>query len=58
MQQSDPARVQPLRATALNDMLWKYFEKVRFGRDKRQAAISQDAWLDESYVSRLISCQR
>ena len=36
-------------------MLRKYFEKVRFHENERQAAISRDAWLDESYVSRLIS---
>ena len=39
-------------------MLRKYFEKVRFRENKRQAAISRDAWLDASYVSRLISGER
>ncbi len=55
MQQRNPARFQPAEGDSLNDMLRKYFEKVRFRKNKRQAAISRDAWLDESYVSRLIS---
>ena len=58
MQQRNPARSQPIEGDSLNDMLWKYFERVRFRKNKRQAAIARDAWLDESYVSRLLSGQR
>jgi len=53
-----PGRFHPTHGETLSDMLSKYSERVRFRKDKRQAAISRDAWLDESYVSRLISGER
>ena len=43
MQRRNPARFQPAEGDSLNDMLRKYFEKVRFRKNKRQAAISRDA---------------
>ncbi len=58
MQTRIPARFQPAEGDSLSDMIRKYSERVRFRKNKRQAAISRDAWLDESYVSRLISGER
>ncbi len=55
MQQRNPARFQPADGDSPNGMLRAYFEKVRFRKNKRQAALSRDVWLDESYLSRLIS---
>jgi hypothetical protein len=58
MHNRTPGRFHPTHGETLSDMLRRYSEKVRFRKNKRQAAISRDAWLDESYVSRLISGER
>ncbi len=46
------ARAVP--STSLNGLLARYRKRL----DKSQAAIARDAWLDESYVSRLLSGER
>ena len=54
----DPPQSTQLRGESLAELLWKYATRaMRLGR-KSQAQIARDAWLDESYVSRLISGQR
>ena len=54
----DPPKSKPPSGGILAELLWKYSHRVlRLGR-KNQAQIARDAWLDESYVSRLISGQR
>jgi hypothetical protein len=58
MRNGTPDRFHPTHGETLSDMLRRYSEKVRFRKNKRQAAISRDAWVDESYVSRLISGER
>ena len=54
----DPIRVQPVDGESLTDLLQKFGERVRRLKGKIQAQISRDAWLDESYVSRLFSGER
>ena len=54
MRTLDPIRVQVDRGEPLVDLLRKYGERTR-QRGKTQAQIARDAWLDESYVSRLLS---
>jgi transcriptional regulator with XRE-family HTH domain len=54
----DPIRVQPVDGESLTELLQKYGERVRRLKSKSQAQISRDAWLDESYVSRLFSGER
>jgi len=54
----DPIRVQPVDGESLTELLQKYGERVRRLKGKIQAQISRDAWLDESYVSRLFSGER
>jgi hypothetical protein len=36
MQQRNPGRFQPAEGDSLNDMLRKYFENVRFCKNKRR----------------------
>ena len=57
MRTLDPIRVQVNRGESLVDLLKKYGERVR-QRGKTQAQVARDAWLDESYVSRLLSGER
>ena len=54
----DPIRVQPVDGESLTELLQKFGERVRRLKAKTQAQISRDAWLDESYVSRLFSGER
>ena len=54
----DPIRVQPVNGESLTALLQKYAERVRLRKGKTQAQIARDAWLDESYVSRLFSGER
>ena len=54
----DLARFQPAIDDSLSALLRKYSDKLRFRKGKRQADVARDAWLDESYVSRLISGER
>jgi len=54
----DPIRVQPVNGESLTALLRKYAERVRLRKGKTQAQIARDAWLDESYVSRLFSGER
>ena len=58
MQSLDLKRFQPVAGECLNDLLKKFSDRLRFRKAKRQADIARDAWLDESYVSRLISGER
>jgi len=52
-----PARLQTVANEHLTVLLRKYAQRVlRHG--KNQAQIAHDAWLDESYVSRLLSGER
>jgi hypothetical protein len=55
MQGHNPVRFQPAEGDSLNDMLRKYFEKVRSARTKNRRRFPGMRWLDESYVSRPIS---
>jgi transcriptional regulator with XRE-family HTH domain len=57
MRTLDPIRVQPVAGESLTALLQKYAERVR-RHGKNQAQIARDAWLDESYVSRLFSGER
>jgi transcriptional regulator with XRE-family HTH domain len=58
VQTLDLQRFQALPGDALAQLLRKYADKVRFRKNKHQAQIARDSWLDESYVSRLISGER
>jgi transcriptional regulator with XRE-family HTH domain len=57
MRTLDLVRVQVDRRESLAVLLRKYGERAR-QRGKTQAQIARDAWLDESYVSRLLSGER
>ena len=52
------ARFQPVEGESLSGLLRKFSDRLRFRKSKNQAQIAGDAWLDESYVSRLISGER
>ena len=54
----DPARERQAIGESLAELLWQYATRVMRKTKKNQAQIARDAWLDESYVSRLISGQR
>lgn len=58
MQSIDQQRFQTLPGDALAEILRKYSDRLRFRTNKKQAQIARDSWLDESYVSRLISGER
>lgn len=58
MQRHYPMRYQPAIGETLNDLIYQYFERIRRRKHKRQAAVSRDSWLDESYICRLISGER
>ena len=58
MQSLDLQRFQAKPGESLPELLRKYSDKLRFRTNKKQAQIARDAWLDESYVSRLISGER
>lgn len=58
MKSLDLKRFQPVAGDSLTDLLRKYSDRLRFRQQKRQADIARDCWLDESYVSRLISGER
>ena len=53
-----PTRVQQVRGESLGELLRKYADRVRRQKGKTQAQIARDTWLDESYVSRLLSGER
>lgn len=57
MRTLDLVRVQVDRGESLAVLLRKFGERAR-QRGKTQAQIARDAWLDESYVSRLLSGER
>ncbi len=57
MRTLDPTRLQTVVNERLTALLKKYAERV-LRRGKHQAQIARDAWLDESYVSRLPSGER
>ncbi len=57
MRTLDPIRLQTVVNERLTALLKKYAERV-LRRGKHQAQIARDAWLDESYVSRLLSGER
>jgi transcriptional regulator with XRE-family HTH domain len=52
-----PIRAQSIAGESLTALLQKYGDRAKL-RGKRQSQISRDAWLDESYVSRLLSGER
>ena len=57
MRTLDPTRLQTIVNERLAALLKKYADRVlRSG--KHQAQVARDAWLDESYVSRLLSGER
>ena len=58
MQSLDLKRFEARPGESLPELLRKFNDKLRFRKNKRQAQIARDAWLDESYVSRLISGER
>jgi hypothetical protein len=53
----DPVRVQHEARDDLRELLTRHGDEVR-AHGKRQSQIARDAWLDESYVSRLLSGER
>jgi transcriptional regulator with XRE-family HTH domain len=53
-----PVRLQRVPGESLGELLRKYADRVRRQKGKTQAQIARDAWLDESYVSRLLSGER
>lgn len=57
MRTLDPARLQTVVNERLTELLRKYAQRV-LRRGKHQAQVARDAWLDESYVSRLLSGER
>ena len=57
MKSLDPTRLQTVVNERLTALLKKYAERVLL-RGNHQARIARDAWLDESYVSRLLSGER
>ncbi len=57
MKSIDPVRVQPVVGNGLTGLLRKFADRARH-LGKNQARIARDAWLDESYVSRLFSGER
>ena len=52
-----PTRLQTVVNERLTALLKGYAERV-LRRGKQQAQVARDAWLDESYVSRLLSGER
>jgi transcriptional regulator with XRE-family HTH domain len=52
-----PERNQHNGGESLSALLRKYAERV-LREGKTQAQVARDAWLDESYVSRLLSGER
>ena len=57
MKTLDPERDRHTVGESLNALLRKYTGRV-LRNGKNQAQIARDAWLDESYVSRLLSGER
>lgn len=58
MQSLDLKRFEVRPGESLPELLRKFSDKLRFRKSKKQAQIARDCWLDESYVSRLISGER
>jgi transcriptional regulator with XRE-family HTH domain len=54
----DPTRATQVTGSSLTELLRKYADRVMRVKGKTQAQIARDAWLDESYVSRLVSGER
>ena len=54
----DPVRVQPTEGESLSDLLRESYERIKREKGKTQAQIARDSWLDESYLSRLLSGER
>ncbi|MEX2158129.1 MAG: hypothetical protein WEB04_01885 [Dehalococcoidia bacterium] len=57
MRTLDPTRVQRVANGTLTALLQRYGDRAKL-RGKRQSQIARDAWLDESYLSRLLSGER
>jgi transcriptional regulator with XRE-family HTH domain len=57
MRTLDPTRVQRVANGTLTVLLQRYGDRAKL-RGKRQSQISRDAWIDDSYVSRLLSGER
>jgi hypothetical protein len=58
MQSLDLQRFDAKPGERRPELLRKFNDKLRSRKNKRQAQIERDAWLDASYVSRLISGER
>ncbi len=54
----DSIRIQPEEGESLTALLRKFTDRVRLRKGKNQAQVAGDAWLDESYLSRLLSGER
>jgi transcriptional regulator with XRE-family HTH domain len=57
VKRADPRGFQQRPGDGLSELLRKHGDRV-MGQGKIQADIARDAWLDESYVSRLLSGER
>lgn len=57
-QKAGRAMVELSASDGLTFLLAKYAQRIRRTKGKSQAQIARDAWLDNSYVSRLLSGQR
>ena len=57
MKTLDPERDRHTAGESLSALLRKYADRV-LRNGKTQAQVAGDAWLDESYVSRLLSGER
>jgi transcriptional regulator with XRE-family HTH domain len=53
-----PVRVQQPQVESLASLLGEAVERVKREKGKSQAQVARDAWLDESYLSRLLSGER
>jgi transcriptional regulator with XRE-family HTH domain len=54
----DPTRATQVTGGSLTELLRKYADRVMRVKGKTQAQVARDAWLDESYVSRLLTGER
>ncbi len=52
-----PTRLQRVADGSLTALLQRYGDRAKL-RGKRQSQIARDAWIDDSYVSRLLSGER
>src|SRR3972149_1363850 len=53
-----PTRVEAVQGESLAVPLRRFLDRVKRDKTKSQAHIARDSWLDESYLSRLLSGER